>query len=515
MAIFVFILSLRPTFKNSVLLAKKIISQSTVYFLGSVFSVAFGFFFKIYLANILGADLLGVFSLGMTAVAIAGVFSSLGYVEGLVRFVSKYVALDDFPSLFSYLKNTLVITSVLASSFCLVFVFFPSFIGEQLLTSEDVVAYIPAFGLMLLVSCFMSIADQCVRGLQEVSKSSIISNFIRLPFKAILTVCLFYVGYGLEGYIWAEIFACALSLVLMYLLIRKILPKGGVSKIFSSKEKLKDDEKEFSKNILIINSTILLQNHGDKLLVAAFLSTTELGVYSVILSIAVFVPTVLVSVNSIFSPIISQLSTQQKTEELGAQYQNTSRYIFILSFPLVVFILLFRENILGLFGDDFVVGSGLLVLVMLAEVINFAFGSVSMMLKMAGYEKQMKYLSVFSSVAAFSLVALCLPQHGFIAVGYGYILGRLLLNLGGALILRNKTGIFVFNKKYLSTITFYLGLSLAVFFGYNGLALEPGNGYAFILFLLAIYLVFIFLWYVFYGRKEVPKIISLLKNKNV
>ena len=49
-------------------LVKKIVGQSAVYFLGTVISVIVGFFFKVYLSRVLGADALGIYSLGITTI---------------------------------------------------------------------------------------------------------------------------------------------------------------------------------------------------------------------------------------------------------------------------------------------------------------------------------------------------------------------------------------------------------------------------------------------------------------
>ena len=64
-------------------LVKKIVGQSAVYFLGTVISVIVGFFFKIYLSRILGADALGIYSLGITTIGVLGIFLSFGMAMGL------------------------------------------------------------------------------------------------------------------------------------------------------------------------------------------------------------------------------------------------------------------------------------------------------------------------------------------------------------------------------------------------------------------------------------------------
>ena len=68
-------------------LIKKIVRQSAVYFFNTVISVFIGFFLKIYISRVLGADALGIFSLGITIITITGLFLSLGYGNGLIRFI--------------------------------------------------------------------------------------------------------------------------------------------------------------------------------------------------------------------------------------------------------------------------------------------------------------------------------------------------------------------------------------------------------------------------------------------
>ena len=90
-------------------LVKKIVGQSAVYFFGSVITVIVGFFFKVYLSRVLGADALGIYSLGITTIGVLGIFLSFGYGNGLIRFISKYKATQNYNKLVSYLTNTSII----------------------------------------------------------------------------------------------------------------------------------------------------------------------------------------------------------------------------------------------------------------------------------------------------------------------------------------------------------------------------------------------------------------------
>jgi len=51
--------------------------QSSVFFLGTIFTSLVGYLFKIYLARVLGAEALGIYTLGMTVVGFAGIAGAL------------------------------------------------------------------------------------------------------------------------------------------------------------------------------------------------------------------------------------------------------------------------------------------------------------------------------------------------------------------------------------------------------------------------------------------------------
>jgi Polysaccharide biosynthesis protein. len=113
-------------------LIKKIVGQSAVYFIGTVIAVVIGFFFKVYLSRMLGADALGIYSLGLTAIGVLGIFLSLGYGNGLIRFISKYKATDSKNRLISYIGNTLVINLCIVVPLSVCFYLFPEIIASKL-----------------------------------------------------------------------------------------------------------------------------------------------------------------------------------------------------------------------------------------------------------------------------------------------------------------------------------------------------------------------------------------------
>ena len=173
--------------------------------------------------------------------------------------------------------------TVLPISF--LFYFFPEIIANNILKTPKLNEYIPLFGLMMFINSFLIIAEQTVRGLQEVKKSTIINTFLRLPFKIGLVVLFFNWGWQLEGYIIAEVLGSVLAFIFLIILIKRLLPRLKDFK----RANFNKEEKKYSLNLLITNSVLALGRHGDKIVLVYFLSTFELGIYSVTLTIAAFI----------------------------------------------------------------------------------------------------------------------------------------------------------------------------------------------------------------------------------
>ena len=73
--------------------------HSAIFFLGTLFTAAAGYFFKIYVARVLGAGAVGVYALGMTLVGFFGLFNGLGLPQTAARFVAAYSATGQFDRL--------------------------------------------------------------------------------------------------------------------------------------------------------------------------------------------------------------------------------------------------------------------------------------------------------------------------------------------------------------------------------------------------------------------------------
>ncbi|MDG5490137.1 flippase [Psychroserpens sp. SPM9] len=495
-------------------IAKKITGQAGIYFAGTLFSVAIGFFFKIYISKKLGADMLGIYALGMTVVAVLSVFLSLGLGNGLVRFVSKYIAQENYTQLHTYLRKTLQITLVMSALSAMIFVVFPKFISVQLLNSPELTPYLPYFGILLVINAVITLCDQTIRGLQEVRKSTLIGHFIRLPLKIAIAVGLITMGYQLRGYIWAEIIGAIVALGLFFWLIKKLLPKQMPKLSLKASSKINKEERTFGNNMLLINTVGLLQSEGDKIVLAIYLTTTDLGIYSIALTLTAFVPTVLLSVNAIFTPIISQLHTEKRMQELKKYYQASCKYIFVLTIPLIVFLIVFNQPMLNVFGEEFKLGGQVLILLLIAQVINTSTGSVGMMLNMTGLERVSRNSTVVLAILSIIGYLVLIPKYGLIGIGIVKMIMMTLQGIYAVYMLYTNQNIQPFSQNYIRVIILFVVLAFGYYYLGSGVLDNFGSPAWLLLALCTTYAFFVMVFLVFSAREDRQFIKSLI-NKSV
>jgi len=122
----------------------------------------------------------------------------------------------------------------------------------------------------------------------------------------------------------------------------------------------------------------------DIIMVGFFLPENMVGIYGVAKR---FIPLIIVPLgafNAIFAPIISDLFTLKKLDELAGQFKVVAKWVFVISLPIFALMTVFSREILAVFGPDFVAGSSAMFMLCLGQLIDAATGSSGFILMMTG-----------------------------------------------------------------------------------------------------------------------------------
>src|SRR6476620_4483342 len=80
--------------------------HSLMFFAGTIFTMGAGYLIKVYVARVLGAELLGIYALGMTLVSLAQLLGCLGLNGAAARYVAVYNATGRYGDLRGFLTRS-------------------------------------------------------------------------------------------------------------------------------------------------------------------------------------------------------------------------------------------------------------------------------------------------------------------------------------------------------------------------------------------------------------------------
>src|SRR5437879_6757546 len=96
--------NLRDEFRRNM---GQISRQSITFFAGTIFTMGTGYLVKIYVARVLGAELLGLYALGMTLVSLTQLVGCLGLNGAAGRYVAVYNATGRYGDLRGFLTRSI------------------------------------------------------------------------------------------------------------------------------------------------------------------------------------------------------------------------------------------------------------------------------------------------------------------------------------------------------------------------------------------------------------------------
>ena len=415
--------------------------QSAVFFAGTLFTAASGYLFKIYLARVLGAESLGIYALGMTVGGVLGLVAALGLPQAAARYVAVYSGTGEYAKLQGFFWRALGILAGVNFIIAAVMLSIKGWVANRFYHTPALSTYMWAFALLMVLGSFTGFFGQALAGFKDVARRTVITNFIGSPLNMLFTVGLLLLGLGLSGYLWAQVVSTIITLVLLAGATWKFMPTGYRS-MTGPLPALQRDVVRFSASLFAVQVLEYAFAQLDKILLGYYLDARRVGIYVVAFSVTVFIPTLLQSVNQIFSPTIADLHARAQMAVLQRLYQTLTKWILGFTFPLAIVICVFAAPLMQIFGSEFRAGWPILVIGTLGQLVNCAVGSAGVLLIMSGHQDRLVRVQVKVVIGSVILNLILIPIWGLI----------------GAIVVSTATNIAI-NLMYLREVKTILGLT--------------------------------------------------------
>jgi O-antigen/teichoic acid export membrane protein len=422
--------------------------HSAVFFAGTMFTAAAGYLFKIYLARILGASALGLFALGMTIVSFFGLFNGLGLPQAAVRFVASYSATEQWTRLHGFLRRGFALLGLASLALAVLLLSVGPLLARRLYHAPDLIPYLPLFAGMLVMASLTGFLGQVLAGYRDVALRTVITNFIGSPLNIIFGVVLLTLGFGLRGYLLAQIASAAIVLVILFVAVWHLTP----TQARRSSRPAPPMEREvywFSVAVFGVSFLEFILAQADKILLGVFLDVRQVGIYSVAVTLVVFVPVALQSVNQIFSPTIADLHVRGERVLLGRLFQTLTKWILGFTLPLAFVMIIFSKPLMRLFGPAFEAGWLVLSLGTLGQLVNAGTGSVGYLLLMSGNQARLIRVQVIMALFMIAATAGLVRPFGMAGVALAAAMTNVLNNYLCLRQVRVALQLSPYNRTYL------------------------------------------------------------------
>jgi len=355
---------------------------ASVFFVGTGVNNVQRFLINLLLTRTLGTSLYGVYTYGTTLLSVVSVFTNLGTNQSLLRFIPEYE--DDLANqnrIIGLASLTTLVASIVAAA--VAFVAAPV-ITDLTLDNPMLTDVIRLFAIALP---FRELGETIGRVFQsiEMQGHQMLTTSVGLQaFRLAAIAVAIALGAAFIGIIaamvvaWVLAFGFGLALLFSRTSFRPTFGK-------SSKDELIEFY-DFSLPLTLGHAGSVLQSRVDILMVGFFLSGSAVGIYNVASVLSRFLRMPLTGFSKLFPPIASGLYARGEIAELESVYSQITRWSFTLSLLPSIAVVIYAEEALSIFGEEFAAGSGVLTLFVIGQLTNAAVGPSGYVLMMTDHQ---------------------------------------------------------------------------------------------------------------------------------
>jgi len=428
--------------------ARRLGGQTLYVLAGNLFTLAIGLPFQIYVSRVLGAEGVGAFGLVDAAIVTIVGFLNFGIPAIAVRFVPQHMAERHYGNL-----RRLVRLGAAASVAIGIFGMLAAMLLlEPLLRLWPELApyrtLVLVMCVMLPVSLTILFLQQSLRGFQDIRYLVLGSSFLQLSAKVLLTILLFSFGLAVEGYAAAVVLSSSAALLWMaHGLRRKVraLPQGEAGEPAQTGIWWQYGLTAYA-NALILTGTDSL----DRFALGYFSGAAAVGVFVVMRQLQALPLAFNQMLLMVIAPMFASAHSRGDASERQHLYTLMTDWVVRAAFPLLLFLFIFAEALLGLFGPEFAeLGAWPLRIIIAAELFNLASGPNGNVTMMCGLERISVRLAIATMIVKLVLLLALTPLLGLLGAALAAAAANVMTNLICLWLIRTRLRMNWWDRRYL------------------------------------------------------------------
>ncbi len=381
-------------------------------FVVKVIGAGIGFLAHIILARFMGAGNYGIYIYVFSWMTIFSILGSMGFNTSALRFVASYQANKEWGALHGFLRRSRqiftassIVFSVIAAATIIIFksrfpydLFYTSLLGCLLM---------PIFVSLQMHGAYL-------QGLKKVIHAQA-PLFIGRPLLMILGAFTIFLLHhqSISSYtvMSLDILATTVALLVTYKYLRDFIPEQAklARPIYHTNTWIK-----VSFPLLLIGCFEIVIEQTDIVMLGMLVGTTESGLYAAASKVSTLISFGFMAVNVIAAPMISELYSQGKIQELHRLVKLAAIGILAIAIPVSIIIIIWGESILGLFGQPFIASYYPLVILSIGQLVNSLAGTAVYLMTMTGHQREVAIVFGVTALVNIILNLILIPVIGMV-----------------------------------------------------------------------------------------------------
>ncbi len=374
------------------------------------------------ISNFFGAEVYGRYSLSLVILQFLILIFSLGLTPSTVKLTADVNFFQKNKPSNRYLLNSIILLLV-STILCGLFVaVFKDKLAVNLFNDKKLIPYFNYISIFIVFAAFHIFIAEFIRARQKFIQYGIYLYVMPYMFLIVFLLLTKYLNYD-ESFTFLSYL---LSLLLLSLIMLWYLPGKSLftENTYSYKALL-----NLSFPMMFSAAFIFISNWTDIFMLGALVSKADVGIYNAAYKLAILALVVVNAVNTVLAPKISDFYSKNRLDKIETEVQKATKIISVVTIPIVVVLILFRKQLLGLFGPEFAQGETALVIISLGLLFNALSGSVAQVLNMTKHQKQLRLFTLISALVNILLNFVLIKKLGIIGAAIASLVSNVLLNL--------------------------------------------------------------------------------------
>lgn len=434
------------TTESQVLGQHSILQLVSTSFLGRVLGRLFTYGMYLYVGRFLGPKILGAFTAGLIILQFGGAVSQVGTRATVQKYIPIHRNQDQKDRLtgvlvFSLSASILVGTAIAAAIYAASGLF-ESYISEDILTATKILV------LGIPLWAFHSVGESATLAFKRTKYSVYIRDFARSGSAMLFVGITGVISPNLIGLSIAYLSALVVASVATIIILLQL---NGFSKIRSPSLDIRDVS-QYSLSVLPQSISGPVMRWGDILVLTLFVASVQIGWYQSAFQTAILLVFAVVSINSVYPPLASDLYTRGDLDKLHKFTVIATKWAIILTLFAASYAIVFRKSILGLFGPSYIAAEYVLIVLVIGRTMKAMTGPVGFLLSMTDNERLELWNGIGGAVINIILNFALVPQYGLMGAAVATTVSLGLVNIARLLQVRQQLGFWTYSVEQLSSL---------------------------------------------------------------